>query len=253
MSSDTTYFFENMVLAEHVAAIRRFGEPTLKFGKLTLKDVIEIGRHLTECKAIVGHDYWLSFLHDEFGWTEQTALNFMRVYELSKSKNFLDLKLPISAIYLLARPSTPAKVHDEIFERARAGETVSVAAVERAVEAAKSKSDKPRTKTPDRPSKSAVLPNNDAERTAIVEARWVADVELTAIADAAAQWTDAVWRRVFGKLPFERFLRVAPPDLLSQLEGHYAFERAKQAIKHPRAKHPKLTVVPNTGGTLTTH
>ncbi len=90
------------ILAEHVAEIRRLG-------KRTIEDVMEIGRLLLKCKEIVGHGNWLTWLDQEFGWSEATARNFMRVHELAQSTsvNFADLNLPVSTLYLLAAPSTP--------------------------------------------------------------------------------------------------------------------------------------------------
>ena len=55
------------ILAEHAAEIRRLG-------KRVVADVVEIGRHLSECKAICGHGNWLPWLEREFGWTDDTAL-----------------------------------------------------------------------------------------------------------------------------------------------------------------------------------
>ena len=134
---------DNRILTKHAAAIRRLG-------KRVIADVIEIGRLLTECKHICGHGNWLPWLDREFGWADDTALNFMRVYELSKSRKFRDLSLPLSGLYLLAAPSTPKEARDEIIERAQAGETVPVAEVKRTIERTKgrkqpsSKSDKRR-------------------------------------------------------------------------------------------------------------
>jgi Protein of unknown function (DUF3102) len=121
---------DNRILAKHAAAIRRLG-------KRVVADVIEIGRLLAECKRICGHGNWLPWLDREFGWTDDTALNFMRVYELSKSRNFRDLSLPLSGLYLLAAPSTPQEARDEIIERAQAGETIPVAEAKHIIEHAK--------------------------------------------------------------------------------------------------------------------
>jgi Protein of unknown function (DUF3102) len=102
-------------LAEHVAKIHRLH-------KRCIDDLVEIGRRLTECQRLVQHGDWLDWLETEFGWSDRTALNFMRVYDMAvKSEKFSDLNLPISALYLLAAPSTPADVADEIIERAAAG------------------------------------------------------------------------------------------------------------------------------------
>jgi hypothetical protein len=124
------------VLAEHAAEIRRLG-------KRVITDVIEIGERLTKCRRIAGHGNWLPWLDREFGWTEQTALNFMRVAELNKSKTVLDLDLPVKALYLLAAPSTPEPAKTEIIERAKAGEALRVIEVKRVVERHKPPSSKP--------------------------------------------------------------------------------------------------------------
>jgi DUF3102 family protein len=80
-------------LAEHAAAIRRLG-------KRIFKDVVEIGRRLADCRDNhLKHGQWLPWLEREFGWTEQTALNFIRVHEAAtKSKKFLDLNVPVSSL-----------------------------------------------------------------------------------------------------------------------------------------------------------
>ena len=117
---------DNRILAKHAAAIRRLG-------KRVVADVIEIGRLLTECKRTCRHGNWLPWLDREFGWTDDTALNFMRVYELSKSRNFRDLSLPLSGLYLLAAPSTPQEARDEIIERAQAGEKIPVVEAKRII------------------------------------------------------------------------------------------------------------------------
>ena len=53
----------------------------------------------------------------------RAAANYMRAYELSlKSENFSDLRIPVSALYLLAAPSTPSEAVDDVIEHARSGE-----------------------------------------------------------------------------------------------------------------------------------
>jgi hypothetical protein len=108
------------VLSEHAAEIRALG-------KHVFADVIEIGRRLVECKGLLGHGNWLPWLEREFGWGETTALNYMRAHELaSKSAKFADLSLPVSAIYLLAAPSTSEEDRTEFVERSAAGERFTV-------------------------------------------------------------------------------------------------------------------------------
>jgi hypothetical protein len=116
------------VLAEYAETIR-------SIGKRVATDIIEIGRLLIAAKDRVGHGGWGQWLNQEFDWTDRTAQHFIAVYELQKSKseNFSDLNLPVSALYLLARPSTPEQVRDEIISRAASGEKLSVATVKEAI------------------------------------------------------------------------------------------------------------------------
>ena len=125
-----TKILENQELAEHVEAIRQLG-------KRVIDDVIEIGRHLTECRRIVGHGNrrddeeagWLRWLKHHFDYTDRHALNFMRVYELRlKSETVSDFKLPLRDFYRLAAPKAKAAA-DEVIARAEAGEPITSATV----------------------------------------------------------------------------------------------------------------------------
>ncbi len=113
-------------LADHAEAIRALG-------KQMIAGTIEIGRRLIEAKVICGHGNWLPWLDREFGWKENTARNFMRVAELAKSAKFEDLNVPVSGLYLLAAPSTPDSVRDDVLRRAAAGEAFSVAEIKREI------------------------------------------------------------------------------------------------------------------------
>jgi len=115
------------LLAEHAEAIRRRG-------KQMVSDAIEIGRRLAESKSLLAHGEWLPWLEREFQWSERTAQNFLRIHELSlKSANIADLELPMTGLYLLAAPSTPEAVRDDVLARAEAGEAFSVAEVRRLI------------------------------------------------------------------------------------------------------------------------
>jgi predicted ATPase len=118
-------------LAAHAVAIRTLG-------KRALSDIVEIGRHLIAAKDLAGHGNWLPWLEREFGWTDQTARMFMNVTEAAaENKNFLDWNVPISALYLLAAPSTPPQAIAQIAARSEAGERVSLVTVRQAIRDAK--------------------------------------------------------------------------------------------------------------------
>ena len=55
-------------LAEKASAIRRLA-------KNITRDVVEIGGHLIEAKALVGHGNWLEWLEREFQWSKRTSLH----------------------------------------------------------------------------------------------------------------------------------------------------------------------------------
>jgi hypothetical protein len=93
--------------------------------KLTAKAIVRIGQWLTEVKERLPHGQWLPWLESEFGWSEWTARRFMGVYELVKSGNLHDLEIDVSALYLIAAPSTPEPVHREVIERAKRGEPMT--------------------------------------------------------------------------------------------------------------------------------
>jgi hypothetical protein len=62
----------------------------------------------------------------------------MRAYEMSlKSEKFSDLDVSISALYLLAAPSTPEEVRAEIIKRAEAGENLPIAEIKRTIKSSK--------------------------------------------------------------------------------------------------------------------
>jgi len=105
-------------LAKHIEQIRTLG-------KRVIADIIDIGNRLTECQRIIGHGHWERWLGDELQLSDRTALNFMRVAALAKSENFSDLNIPVSGVYLLARPSTPDAAKTEIIEKAKTGATVT--------------------------------------------------------------------------------------------------------------------------------
>lgn len=76
---------------------------------------------------------WAGWLDRELGLSDRSALNFIRIHQLAqdRSENFSDLALPVSGLYLLAQPSTPETVRDDVFRRASAGEAISFADIRR--------------------------------------------------------------------------------------------------------------------------
>lgn len=96
-----------------------------QLGKRTAECVLAIGKALIEVKERLPHGTWLPWLKAEFGWSDQTARNFINVAERFKSKNFLNLDIDVSALYLIAAPKTPEPVREEAIRRAEDGQRVT--------------------------------------------------------------------------------------------------------------------------------
>jgi Protein of unknown function (DUF3102) len=123
----------NSALAEHARAIH-------ELAKRTCRDIVDIGRHLTEARTHVGHGAWLDWINVEFGWSDQTARRFIHVYDLSQDAKFntlVEFELPVAALYQLAAPKTPDEARKEIAERIEAGEKPSCAMVSEVITKAK--------------------------------------------------------------------------------------------------------------------
>jgi hypothetical protein len=120
------------VLAQHANSIRQLH-------KHTKSNIIEIGRLLCECKQLLEHGHWLSWLQREFAWSERTARNYISVYRFAESKsvNVADLSIDLASLYLITAPSTAAEARTEVIERIGAGEELNRAEIQRVVQQAK--------------------------------------------------------------------------------------------------------------------
>jgi hypothetical protein len=126
---------DDITLAEHAAVIR-------VLGKRVVGDIIEIGRRLHACKEQVGHGGWLPWLDREFGWSADTAERFMQVHALAdKIRTVRNLEIPVTGLYLLATPSTPAEVQQAVIERAEAGDAPTAAEIKQMIADAKAQTE----------------------------------------------------------------------------------------------------------------
>jgi N6-adenosine-specific RNA methylase IME4 len=110
-------------------------------GKRVIGDVIEIGRLLAECKSRFGHGdnpQFLAWAREQFGWSDRTTYKFLSVNDLVSKPDFAqcaNLEIDVSALYLLAAPSTPEPARAEVLDRAEAGESLAHAEVRAIIEA----------------------------------------------------------------------------------------------------------------------
>jgi hypothetical protein len=105
-----------------------------EMAKRTAQGIVLIGQWLTEVKERLPHGEWLPWLKTEFGWSQPTAWRFMNVYEQFKLCNLNNLEIDVSALYLIAAPSTPEPVVREVIQRAEKGEPMTRAKAEEVLE-----------------------------------------------------------------------------------------------------------------------
>ncbi|WP_310488678.1 DUF3102 domain-containing protein [Chamaesiphon sp. VAR_69_metabat_338] len=109
----------------------------------TVATMWQIGKNLVEVRRQLGMRQFTQWLKTEFDWSRRTAYNFMNVYEAvpdSIRANFARIDISISALYLLAAPSTQSEIRCDFFDRAVAGERIIYSVVQRAICEAKSNS-----------------------------------------------------------------------------------------------------------------
>jgi hypothetical protein len=97
----------------------------------TVVTVIENGRDLLEVRNALGHGHFTQWLEQTFPFTDRTAQRWMNAAERYGGKTDIMSVLNDTVLLMLAAPSTPEEVRQEIEARAAAGEKITIAEVER--------------------------------------------------------------------------------------------------------------------------
>lgn len=113
------------IAGEQQHLIRKRADEIKDLVRRTAQNIIDIGNKLQEVKQILGHGEFGAWLNKEFNWSLSTAAKMMQASKQFKNVNFTDLNLSLSAIYLLAAPSTPDSARVEALSRASNGESIS--------------------------------------------------------------------------------------------------------------------------------
>lgn len=87
----------------------------------TAENIIAIGEKLQAVRDALLHGEWEPWLREEFDWSTSSALKMMQVSERFKSIKITDLRFDVSALYLLAAPSTPQAAAIEAVQLAQQG------------------------------------------------------------------------------------------------------------------------------------
>ncbi len=96
--------------------------------------IVEIGVKLIRVKASLDHGQFGSWLREEFGWSERTAQNCMRVAEVFQAKSETVADLPASLIYKLAAPSTPIEIREKVIAGLEEGRLIDCVEVTKEIE-----------------------------------------------------------------------------------------------------------------------
>jgi hypothetical protein len=99
--------------------------------------IIEVGTELCAAKDLVRHGHFEAWLLAEFGMSARTARNYMRAAEAFGGKSATVADLQPTTLYLLAAPSTPSMVRDEVIKKIDAGERLGDHAIKVMVAEAK--------------------------------------------------------------------------------------------------------------------
>lgn len=91
----------------------------------TAELAIQIGQELFDVKEVLGHGHFGPWLQAEFGWSERTAQNYMRLYHTFKNANFADLNIGLSALHLLASPAVDDDTRAAALDLARENGSLS--------------------------------------------------------------------------------------------------------------------------------
>jgi|GEM_PF-6345642 len=86
----------------------------------------EIGQDLVEVRDRLNYGQFKSWLQAEFRWSRSTAYNYINIFEsFGSCPNFGQLNIDLSALYLLAAPSTPSEARQEVLNLATTGKDIT--------------------------------------------------------------------------------------------------------------------------------
>jgi Protein of unknown function (DUF3102) len=103
----------------------------------TVRTIWRIGKKLIEVRSQIETCDFTSWLKTEFNWSRRTAYNYINVYEAFPELNcakFARLdNVSISALYLLAAPSTHPQIRDRFLDLALTGNNINHQSVRAAI------------------------------------------------------------------------------------------------------------------------
>ncbi|NEP62571.1 MAG: DUF3102 domain-containing protein, partial [Symploca sp. SIO2G7] len=103
------------------------------------KDVWEIGEKLSDVRSRLQYGQFLTWLKAEFGWSQRTAYNFIKVYETFADRfaSLAKVDIATSLLYQLASPSVPEKLRNEVLAAAEQGKKITATELRTAIKKVK--------------------------------------------------------------------------------------------------------------------
>lgn len=242
--------FDYLTLTPEVAEfVQRRTLEIRAFQKRTAESIIQIGLRLEEVKEAVGHGQFLNWLEIEFGWSDQTARNYMHVAE--KFKNFLNLDhYATSAMYLLAAPSTPDAVLDKAREMTIDGHYISHAKAQELLAQYREPEPVPEEEQPEEEQTEKPEPEAEPKYYACPECGEVLASEVWHCLSCHCHWPPDVPKclscgmpHIIGKLiEAVKALKERAPDLFDKVRtGEYTITQARrEMVKRERAETPPV-------------
>ncbi len=117
------------------AITRTAAEEIKEAVRRTAAEIVYIGGKLVEVQEHLKGNGFQQWCNEEFGWSKSQAYNYINAYNRFGARpNFGQLDIATSAINLLAAPSTPDDVVEEIVSKAEAGEKITYSQAKQAID-----------------------------------------------------------------------------------------------------------------------
>jgi hypothetical protein len=127
---------------EHADQLRRLASDIHKTGCQQTATAVETGRLLIEAKAGLSHGEFGEWCNYEAGYSWRKAQNLMGLANFAEREPDV-VNIPVSAGYLLAAPSAPEHIIQQVLSEAKSGGRVLVSWVEELLDEGKKKEPKP--------------------------------------------------------------------------------------------------------------
>jgi hypothetical protein len=88
------------------------------------REMLEIGRLLTEAKEIVGHGNFKKWIEEIFDFSYQTANNLMNVYRYCGGRPEIITTVKASVLYQISAPKFPKDLREHLFEHSQSLEDI---------------------------------------------------------------------------------------------------------------------------------